>query len=151
MRWPAACAMPGRRRRTSGRCCSRPSWGKSAILQKYGGKIIDELLATGYHVIIRPHPQSFKSETELMEESSCAHYPESDRLEWNRDTDNFEVLRRSDIMISDFSGVIFDFALVYDKPVIYADTEFDKSPYDAWWLDKPHLDRSRRCRASARS
>ena len=24
MRWPAACAMPGRRRRTSGRCCSRP-------------------------------------------------------------------------------------------------------------------------------
>ena len=40
-------------------------------------------------------------------------------------------------MISDFSGVIFDFALVYDKPVIYADTEFDKSPYDAWWLDKP--------------
>ena len=47
------------------------------------------------------------------------------------------LLRRSDIMISDFSGVIFDFALVYDKPVIYADTEFDKSPYDAWWLDKP--------------
>ena len=113
-----------------------PSWGKSAILQKYGGKIIDELLATGYHVIIRPHPQSFKSETELMEKL-MHDYPESDRLEWNRDNDNFEVLRRSDIMISDFSGVIFDFALVYDKPVIYADTEFDKSPYDAWWLDKP--------------
>ena len=113
-----------------------PSWGKSAILQKYGGKIIDELLATGYHVIIRPHPQSFKSETELMEKL-MRDYPESDRLEWNRDNDNFEVLRRSDIMISDFSGVIFDFALVYDKPVIYADTEFDKSPYDAWWLDKP--------------
>ena len=111
-----------------------PSWGKSAILQKYGGKIIDELLATGYHVIIRPHPQSFKSETELMEKL-MRDYPESDRLEWNRDNDNFEVLRRSDIMISDFSGVIFDFALVYDKPVIYADTEFDKSPYDAWWLD----------------
>ena len=113
-----------------------PSWGTSAILQKYGGKIIDELLATGYHVIIRPHPQSFKSETELMEKL-MRDYPESDRLEWNRDNDNFEVLRRSDIMISDFSGVIFDFALVYDKPVIYADTEFDKSPYDAWWLDKP--------------
>ena len=48
------------------------------------------------------------------------------------------LLRRSDIMISDFSGVIFDFALVYDKPVIYADTEFDKSPYDAWWLDTPY-------------
>ena len=66
-----------------------------------------------------------------------AEYPDSDRLEWNRDTDNFDVLRRSDILISDFSGVIFDFALVYDKPVIYTDPQFDLSPYDAWWLETP--------------
>ena len=46
-------------------------------------------------------------------------------------------MRRSDILISDFSGVIFDFALVYDKPVIYTDPQFDLAPYDAWWLDKP--------------
>lgn len=24
------------------------------------------------------------------------------------------------------------------KPVIYADTKFDKSPYDCWWLDTPY-------------
>ena len=48
--------------------------------------------------------------------------------------DNFEVLRRSDLMISDFSGVIFDFTLVFDKPVLYADTSFDPAPYDACWL-----------------
>jgi CDP-glycerol glycerophosphotransferase (TagB/SpsB family) len=40
-------------------------------------------------------------------------------------------------MISDFSGVIFDYSLVFDRPVIYADTSFDKSPYDAAWLDEP--------------
>lgn len=113
-----------------------PSWGPSAILSKYGKKIIDVLLQTGYHVIIRPHPQSFTSEKDLMDKL-MKEYPNSDKLEWNRDTDNFEVLKRSDILISDFSGVIFDFALVYDKPVIYADTEFDKSIYDAWWLESP--------------
>ena len=113
-----------------------PSWGKSAILSVYGGKIIDVLLKTGYHVIVRPHPQSFKSETELMERL-MKEYPSSEQLEWNRDTDNFEVLRRSDILISDFSGVIFDFALVYDRPIIYTDPNFDLSPYDAWWLKKP--------------
>jgi len=64
-------------------------------------------------------------------------YPESEQIEWNRDTDNFEVLRRSDILISDFSGVIFDFALIYDKPVIYTDPNFDLGPYDAWWLENP--------------
>ena len=113
-----------------------PSWGKSAIFGVYGGKIIDVLLKTGYHVIVRPHPQSFKSETELMEKL-MEQYPESDQLEWNRDTDNFEVLRRSDILISDFSGVIFEFCLIYDKPVIYTDPKFDVSHYDAWWLDTP--------------
>ena len=48
------------------------------------------------------------------------------------------MLRRADLLVSDFSGVIFDFTLVFDKPVIYADTKFDKSPYDCWWLDTPY-------------
>ena len=113
-----------------------PSWGPSAIFSVYGGKIIDVLLKTGYHVIVRPHPQSFTSEKDMLEKL-MKEYPESEQLEWNRDTDNFDVLRRSDILISDFSGVIFDFTLVYDKPVIYTDPDFDLSPYDAWWLNKP--------------
>ena len=113
-----------------------PSWGKSALFSIYGGKIIETLLKTGYHVIVRPHPQSFKSETEMIEKL-MAEYPASDRLEWNRDTDNFEVLRRSDILVSDFSGVIFDFTLIFDKPVIYTDPQFDVGLYDAWWLKEP--------------
>lgn len=114
-----------------------PSWGESAIFSRYGGKIIDVLLQTGYRVIVRPHPQSFTAEKELLE-GLMRDYPESDRLSWNRDTDNYEVLKRSDLLISDFSGVIFDFSLVYDKPAIYADTEFDRGPYDIWWLDTPY-------------
>lgn len=115
-----------------------PSWGPSSIFNKFGAKLIEKLLETGYHIIVRPHPQSFTSEKALIEEL-MSKFPSSDRLEWNRDNDNFEVLRRSDILISDFSSVTFEFALVYDKPVIYADTEFDRAPYDAWWLpDKPY-------------
>ena len=113
-----------------------PSWGKSALFSVYGGKIIETLLETGYHVIVRPHPQSFKSEREMIEKLMHA-YPDSDRLEWNRDTDNFAVLRRSDILISDFSGVIFDFTLIFDRPVIYTDPQFDIGLYDAWWLKEP--------------
>ncbi len=113
-----------------------PTWGPSAIFSIYGGKIIEKLLGTGYHVIVRPHPQSFKSEKEMLDKL-MKEYPESEQLEWNRDNDNFEVLRRSDILISDFSGVIFDFSLIYDKPVIYTDPKFDISPYDAWWLETP--------------
>ena len=111
------------------------SWGKSSLFSRYGERIIEAALSTGYHVIVRPHPQSFISEKELVDRLMQA-FPESDQLEWNRDNDNFQVLRRSDLMISDFSGVIFDFSLVFQKPVIYADTSFDKGPYDAWWLEE---------------
>ncbi len=113
-----------------------PSWGQSAIFGVYGGRIIEELLKTGYRVIVRPHPQSFSSEKELME-GLMEKYPPSEQLEWNRDADNFDALYRSDILISDFSGVIFDFSLIYGKPVIYTDPDFDLGVYDAWWLHKP--------------
>ena len=109
-----------------------PSWGESAILKKFGSKIIDELLNTGYKIVVRPHPQSFISEKEMIEELMN----KDPNVEWNRDVDNFDVLNDSDILISDFSGVMFDFALVYDKPIIYADTSFDSAPYDAAWIDE---------------
>ncbi len=112
-----------------------PSWGSSAILQRFGTKIIDELLSLDIHLIIRPHPQSFISEKEMLERLK-EQYPDGEKLEWNNDSDNFEVLRRSDVLISDFSGVLFDFSLVFDKPVIYTDTQFDKAPYDAAWIDE---------------
>ena len=111
-----------------------PSWGESGLLKKYGEKLIDELLKTGYRIIIRPHPQSFTAEKDLMEHL-MKHYENTD-LEWNRDNDNFEVLRSADLMISDFSGVIFDFSLVFDKPFLYAESHMDKSPYDCAWIEK---------------
>lgn len=112
-----------------------PSWGSSAIFARFGSKIITELLKTGYHIIVRPHPQSAKSEKEMLDQL-MAEFPDSDQLEWNYDRDNYEVLKRSDILISDFSGVLFEFSLVYDKPVIYTNADFDQSPYDSWWLNE---------------
>lgn len=112
-----------------------PTWGETAILSRFGERIISALVNTGYNIIIRPHPQSFESEKDLMN-SLMSKFPESDKMHWNRDNDNFDVLSRSDIMITDFSGVMFDYALIFDRPFIYADIEFDKSPYDAAWLEE---------------
>ena len=105
----------------------------TSLLVRYGETMIKNLLDTGYHVIIRPHPQSFTADKDVIDRL-MAEFPDSENLEWNRDNDNFEVLRRSDIMISDFSGVMLDFAFIFDKPVIYADIEFDKGQYDYYFL-----------------
>ncbi len=109
-----------------------PSWGPNSILCRFGERIIDALVATGYKIIIRPHPQSMTADREIIERL-MESYPADDDLEWNFDNDNFDVLGRSGLMISDFSGVIFDYVFIFDKPLIYTDAQLDLSQYDAAW------------------
>ena len=111
-----------------------PSWGADSLLNRFGEKMIGSLRQTGYHLIIRPHPQSMTSEKEMIERLRKL-FPEEEGLEWNFDKDNFEALYRSDLLISDYSSVVFDYALIFDRPVIYADVSLDPEPYDAGWLD----------------
>ena len=112
-----------------------PSWGKSGILSVYGKKLLDPLAASGLDVVIRPHPQSLTAEKDLLDSLEAA-YKDFSNVSWNYDNDNFDILNKADVMITDFSGVIFDYALVFGKPVIYAKPAvFNKDPYDAWWLD----------------
>lgn len=112
-----------------------PSWGASSILSRYGARMLDTLIATGYNIIVRPHPQSFKSEKQLLDEL-MEKYPNTDKFSWNSDNDNFDCLNQADILISDYSGVMCDFALVFNKPILYANFDFDDSIYDIHWLDE---------------
>lgn len=111
-----------------------PSWGEASITNRYGEKMIDALVNTGYNIIFRPHPQSFTSDKQLMDRL-IKKYPDSDKFEWDRNTNNFESLLRADVMVSDFSGIIYDYAFCFNKPVIFSIAGLDLSVYDAWWLD----------------
>lgn len=115
-----------------------PSWKENAILSRYGEDFIRALVDTGYYIIIRPHPQSFVSERELID-SLMAKFPAGENLEWNTDNDNFDVLNRSDIMISDYSGIIFDYSLVFNKPVIYAEFEYVDPKSDYYWIQDEEI------------
>ncbi len=114
-----------------------PSWGPNGIFQRFGEKLINALIATGYDITVRPHPQSFTTEKDLMRKLQT-QYPESENFHWNRDADNFDVLSQTDLMISDYSSVMFDFAFIFDRPVIYADVQMDWSVYDQYWCDTPN-------------
>jgi hypothetical protein len=107
-----------------------PSWGPSALLSKYGGKLIDPLVKTGWRIIIRPHPQSKKSETRMLE-TLMGKYKSSANIQWDYERENIYALNKADIMISDFSGIIFDYIFLFDKPVMYVKQGMDLRPYDA--------------------
>jgi hypothetical protein len=112
-----------------------PSWGSSGILARYGEELLDPLVETGFTIIVRPHPQSALSEKEILEHLR-KRYEQHSNLEWDFSRENLIALSRADIMISDFSGVIFDFVFLFDRPVMYVKADFDAMPYDAYDIEE---------------
>lgn len=115
-----------------------PSWGDVGLLKKYGEKLLDPLSTTGWKIIVRPHPQSKKSEAEMLERLT-ARYKDNPNIVWDYERQNIFSLKKSDIMISDFSGIIFDYTFLCDKPVMYVNAGMDLRPYDAYDLDGKEL------------
>ncbi len=112
-----------------------PSWGNVGVLKRYGERLLDPLSETGWKIIIRPHPQSKKSEADMLARLE-ERYKNNPNVEWDYNRDNIYSMKRADIMISDFSGIIFDYTFLCDKPVMYVNTEMDLRPYDAYDLQK---------------
>lgn len=111
-----------------------PSWGKSALLSLYGEKLLDPLVATGWNIIIRPHPQSRISETEMLKKIEDK-YKNIKNVTWDTNREGIYSLKKADLMITDFSAIIWDYTFLCDKPVMYANTKMDLGPYDAYYLD----------------
>jgi hypothetical protein len=107
-----------------------PSWGPSGILNKYGIKLLDPLSKTGWRIIVRPHPQSKKSESAMLDDLT-AYYKDTKKIVWDYERENIYSLTKADIMISDFSGIVFDFMFLFNRPVIYIKQNLDLRPYDA--------------------
>ncbi len=94
-----------------------PSWGDKGCMKTYGINFILNLAKEGYHIIFRPHPHSWIAEPKLVEEwkKATKSYP---NIEWDSRVRPIESLRLADVLISDASSVRFDFAYLFEKPVI---------------------------------
>jgi len=114
-----------------------PSWGSEGLLVKYGEKILDGLVKCDYKIIIRPHPQSKIAEKGLLDKLT-ERYKSVAAIVWDYNPDNIISLAKADIMISDFSGIIADYAFLLGKPVLYTGENIDLRYTDAYWLkNKP--------------
>ena len=101
------------------------------------GSLVPRLLAeAGLHVILRPHPQSFISDKDVISavEKDLAKFP---NVEWDRNPDGFATLSRASVMVSDVSGVIFDFAFVFLRPVITIGDGPLRDGFEAWEIPHP--------------
>ena len=107
-----------------------PSWGPSGLLKLYGEKLLDPLAETGWRIIVRPHPQSLIVEKPMIERL-IERYRDNSNIEWDYNHENMYSLSKSDVMISDFSGIIYDYAFLFDKPIIVNIQDLDFRRLDA--------------------
>lgn len=113
-----------------------PTWGKNGLLTKTGARVPLLLAKAGFHVILRPHPQSFVSDKAVMEEVLKAIEGNA-AIELDRNPDGFVSLSRAGAMVSDISGVIFDYAFVFLRPVVAVGPGPVKEGFEAWEIPHP--------------
>ena len=110
-----------------------PSWTNKSILTNNIGKlieVIETLLKNEYVVIFRPHPQmlSVKKQEMAVLEHKLSIYT---KLEIDKNPSGTNSMNKADVMISDLSGVVFDFYFVYEKPIIIVDVVIKTDGFEA--------------------
>ena len=97
-----------------------PSWGKQNLLESMGIELIKILLDAGYHVIVRPHPMIIKKSPKIIKQIKEKFEKNPDFL-LDTHTSSFEQLFSSYALITDWSGIGYEYAFGCERPVIYVD------------------------------
>ncbi len=105
---------------SSPRVLVAPSWGPGALLETIGVEITQVLLDGGYFVTVRPHPASLKHSPNKMREIEKT-FDGNPAFVFETDIRGAVSLYEADVMVSDWSGVAWEFAFVLERPVLYID------------------------------
>jgi hypothetical protein len=101
-----------------------PAWGVRSSVLTYGSGIIDSLISRGMKVIFRPHPQFYVSHSEIIRDIE-KRLAETDLVEIDRNRTGISAMVRSDLLITDLSGVLFDYACLFGRPILLANSDAD--------------------------
>lgn len=98
-----------------------PSWQPDNVIEMFGEKLADMFSAAGFKVIIRPHPQHVRNDAAFFE-MLLQRYSDNENVVIQTDFSDNSAMMDSDLMITDWSGVSYEFAFVTRKPVICINT-----------------------------
>lgn len=116
-----------------------PSWQDENIMDLCIEDILNSILGQGYNVIVRPHPQfvrHFPDRLTLLRDKYSS-YPD---FELQTDFSSNNTVYDADILVTDWSGIAYEYSLTTLKPTLYIDTpmkmmnpdykEIDIIPFD---------------------
>ena len=99
-----------------GRSLIAPSWGVANILESCGERLVELLLKAGYEVIVRPHPETIKRSPDLVAEFA-SRYGNDPGFTLEMSVAGDSSLIRADVLISDYSGIVLEYAFGTERPV----------------------------------
>ncbi|MEX1091593.1 MAG: hypothetical protein WEF28_00410 [Acidimicrobiia bacterium] len=102
-----------------------PSWGPSNVLEAHGEEVVRSLLQSGFRVTVRPHPQFFHTlypEGRRVIAKLMEIFSGNDDLTFELSITTEDSFHRSDLMLSDWSGAAYEYALGTLRPVLFIDT-----------------------------
>lgn len=121
-----------------------PSWQKDNIVDSCLDELLETLRGKGYRITVRPHPQHVRYQPERME-ILRAKFAQDDDIEIQTDFSSNDTVFKADMMITDWSGIAYEYAFTTYKPVLFVDTplkimnpeyqKIDTEPFNIWMRD----------------
>lgn len=118
-----------------------PSWQKDNIVDLCLEEMLDSLGNSNYEVVVRPHPQHVRHKQEMFEQLK-EKYKEKTNITIQTDFSSNKTVFDAALLITDWSGIAYEYAFTTKKPVIFIDTpmkimnpEYEKleiTPFNIW-------------------
>ena len=101
-----------------------PSWQEDNLLDSCIDTLIEKLSCDKYHLTVRPHPEYSKRYAEKLN-ALVEKYKDADekRLTFELDFTTNKSIYSSDLLITDWSGIAYEFAFATKKPVLFVNTK----------------------------
>jgi YidC/Oxa1 family membrane protein insertase len=112
-----------------------PSWGPNNSLRVFGTTLVQELL-NNFQVIVRPHVMSYYEDMDILDVLKD-RFSENPHFFIDRNPDSRFVLSKASLVISDYSGIAFEYAFAYRRPVIFLNSQM-KMFNENWSHYLPH-------------
>lgn len=97
-----------------------PSWQEDNILDSCIEQMLDKLVKTKHHIIVRPHPQ-YVRHFEARIDALAAKYREYD-VTFQKDFSSNKTVYMADLLVTDWSSISLEYAFSTLKPVLFIDT-----------------------------
>ena len=121
-----------------------PSWQKDNIVDSCLDELLDQLKGHSYKVVVRPHPQHVRHMPERMNQLK-ERFRDDPNIEIQTDFTSNNTVFEADLMITDWSGIAYEYAYTTCKPVLFIDTpmkimnpeyqKIDTVPINIWMRD----------------